>query len=239
MMMSENLKEKIIIALDFDDIDKAIDFVKSFDNKPVWFKIGLEFFCKFGLDGAMRVKNISGAKIFLDLKFHDISNTVKGAISSVMMLEPDMINFHISGGKKMMTEAALHIKKISQEKNIKCPLIIGVSILTSLDDNDIADVGYANNVENQVILMAKLAKECGLNGIVCSPHEVVKIKQECGDDFVTVVPGIQIEKRDDDQKRCKTFAEAVNDGADYAVIGRPIRLASNPQDTFNKLIKHV
>lgn len=238
-MNSEELKEKIIVALDFDCIEEAIKFIKSFDNRPIWFKVGLEFFCKFGLQGVQRIKDVSGSNIFLDLKFHDISNTVKGAISSVMSLEPDMINFHIAGGRKMMTEAVSHIKAISAEKNIKCPLIIGVSILTSLDDNDIAEVGYKNNVEDNVITMAKLGQSCGLDGIVCSPHEIVKIKDECGSDFVTVVPGIQIEMRDDDQKRCKTFKEAVNDGTNYAVIGRPIRLSENPQETFNKLINNV
>lgn len=225
-----NLKpsERILCALDTVDVDKASNLTEKLGEHVGGFKLGLEFFGANGPQGFKKVSNTS-ANIFLDLKLHDIPNTVAKAIHSLMPLKPAIMTIHTAGGPAMMAAAAKAATEASEHLQCKRPLIVGVTILTSLDDQDLNLIGYQDNISAQVARMAALAKENGLDGVVCSPHEISLIKNTCGKDFKLVVPGIRpAGSAKGDQKRVMTPNEAVKLGADYLVIGRPITQAENP-----------
>lgn len=229
----------IICALDTKDVAEAKKLALSIKNHVGMVKCGLEFFTKNGSDGIRQISQ-TGMDIFLDLKFHDIPNTVAQAIKSAVSLDVSIITVHSLGGKKMMQAAANAASEEALRLNKKKPLIVGVTILTSSDDTDLQEIGINRQVKNQVEILAKIAKESGLDGIVCSPHEIKAVKSLCGEDFITVVPGIRPNtSENNDQKRVLTPKEAITNGADYIVIGRPITQAENPQkiaeEIFNSL----
>lgn len=229
----------IICALDTKDVKEAQNLALSIKEQVGMIKCGLEFFTKNGSDGIRQIAQ-TGIEIFLDLKFHDIPNTVAEAVKSAVSLDVSIITVHSLGGKKMMQAAAIAAREESLRLNKKKPLIVGVTILTSSDDSDLQEIGINRQVTKQVEILAKLAKEAGLDGIVCSPHEIKAVKSICGADFITVVPGIRPESSENnDQKRVMTPKEAIANGADYIVIGRPITKSENPQkaaeEIFNSL----
>ncbi|MCL4151290.1 UNVERIFIED_CONTAM: hypothetical protein GTU68_005739 [Idotea baltica] len=208
--------ERILCALDTIDTQNACDLASTLGPHVGGVKLGLEFFGANGPQGFTEVSK-SHQNIFLDLKLHDIPNTVAKAVHSLMPLRPSIMTIHTAGGTAMMSAAA----KAANEA--------GVTILTSLDDEDLGRIGYQDNVCEQVITMATLAKESGLDGVVCSPHEITLIKNVCGQEFKLVVPGIRPSGSDTgDQKRVMTPKQAVDRGADYLVIGRPITQANDP-----------
>jgi orotidine-5'-phosphate decarboxylase len=222
------MKNTIICALDTKDTKRAKELALSIKDNVAMVKCGLEFFTKNGAEGIKEIAS-TGLDIFLDMKFHDIPNTVAEAIRSAVHLDVRIITIHTLGGKTMMEAAAKAARQESELTGKQKPLIIGVTVLTSMDDEELEGIGIKTNTANQVELLAKLAKESGLDGIVCSPHEIKKVKSVCGNDFITVVPGIRPLSSDkDDQKRVMTPKEAINNGADYIVIGRPITKAEKP-----------
>ncbi|EFA90617.1 orotidine-5'-phosphate decarboxylase [Peptoniphilus lacrimalis] len=225
----------LIIAMDFPSKEKADEFLINFKGQKLFLKIGMELFYKEGPQIVKEYKKL-GHKIFLDLKLHDIPNTVKSATKSLIDLDVDMINFHISGGFNMLKEANEVI--INSNKNI---IALGVTMLTSNDENIMhKEIKIDNNLSlNDVILSyANLAKNAGLQGIVCSALEVPKIKENLGENFVTVTPGIRPKSsQSDDQKRVVSPSDARNLGSDYIVVGRPITKSENSLDAYRKIKK--
>ncbi|MEZ5758172.1 MAG: orotidine-5'-phosphate decarboxylase [Emcibacteraceae bacterium] len=231
--------ERILCALDTISTDEAAKLASLLNPYVGGVKLGLEF---FGANGPQGFKDVAkeNSNIFLDLKLHDIPNTVAKAIHSLIPLKPKIMTIHTAGGPAMMAAAAKAADDAAKEVGCKRPLIVGVTILTSLDNQDLEAIGYKNKVAEQVLSLAKLAKENGLDGVVCSPHEISLIKNSCGKDFKLVVPGIRpAGSAKADQKRVMTPHEAVNLGADFLVIGRPITQASDPVQAAMAIAKEI
>lgn len=213
----------IICAIDTPDLSKAKKLAAELKPHVGAIKLGLEFFVANGAAGVREVA-ACGTPIFLDLKFHDIPNTVAGAIKSLAGLDVFMTTIHTNGSEPMMRAAADAAKTLSKK-----PLVVGVTVLTSMDEGDIKSIGVSGSVPDQVKRLATLAQKSRLDGVVCSAHEIALIREACGRDFVLVVPGIRPEGSDaGDQKRIMTPKEAMDAGATYLVIGRPITGAENP-----------
>jgi orotidine-5'-phosphate decarboxylase len=216
---------RIFVAIDTTDIDRAVALCRPLGGIVGGVKVGKEFFVAHGPQGARRVCEAAGLPLFLDLKFHDIPNTVAGAVRAALPLKPRIIDVHAAGGMAMMKAAAAAAAEAGAER----PLVIGVTVLTSLDDSDLAATGVAGPTAAQVVRLARLAQDSGLDGVVCSPQEITAIRAACGPDFKLVVPGIRpAGSAAGDQKRVLTPVEAVALGADVLVIGRPITAAAEP-----------
>ena len=228
------MNKKIIVALDLDNIKKAITLVKELKKEVYAFKIGHEFFYNFGINGYKKIYNIC-PKIFLDLKLHDIPNTVQKGLKAISKLNPIFTTIHLSGGDEM--------QKISVLKNNKKTYILGVTVLTSLDKKQTLKYYKEKNVSILVKKFAKYAKKNNLSGLVCSPLEINIIRKEVGEKMILVVPGIRPDKKSstikDDQKRTLTPKEAINLGADFLVIGRPIIESKNPLETIKKINQSI
>ena len=227
-------KKKIIIALDTIKISEALKLTKLIPDVGA-FKLGLEYFCANGPKGISKISE-TGIKIFLDLKFHDIPNTVAGAIKASLHMEPFMMTVHLSGGYNMLNRTMEEVKEYCSKKSLKKPLILGVSVLTSIDNSDLSSLGISGEVEDQVIRLAKLAENAQLDGLVCSAKELKAVKKETGKNLVLVTPGIRPTGGEvNDQKRIVTPAQAINDGANYLVIGRPITGAKDPKKALHNI----
>ena len=227
-------KKKIIVALDTIDISQALALTKLIPDVGA-FKLGLEYFCANGPEGINKISE-TGIKIFLDLKFHDIPNTVAGAIKASLNMEPYMMTVHLSGGYNMLHRTMEEVKEYCAKNSLKIPLILGVSVLTSIDDNDFTSLGLIGKVEDQVIRLAKLAKDAGLDGMVCSAKELKIVKKKMGQNLILVTPGIRPAGGImNDQKRITTPSQAISDGADFLVIGRPITEAIDPVQALNNI----
>ena len=227
-------KKKIIVALDTTDISQALALTKLIPDVGA-FKLGLEYFCANGPEGINKISE-TGIKIFLDLKFHDIPNTVAGAIKASLNMEPYMMTVHLSGGYNMLHRTMEEVKEYCAKNSLKIPLILGVSVLTSIDDNDFTSLGLIGKVEDQVIRLAKLAKDADLDGMVCSAKELKIVKKKMGQNLILVTPGIRPAGGImNDQKRITTPSQAVSDGADFLVIGRPITEAIDPVQALNNI----
>jgi len=221
-------RDRVLVAVDTPDLQKARSIVDGVRDHVGGIKLGMEFHNANGPDG---VRAIAGdTPLFLDLKYHDIPNTVAGAVrSAVAACRPRIINIHASGGPAMMRAAVVANREAAAAAGIAPPLLIAVTVLTSLDDGDLEAVGQAIPSGDQVRRLALLAREAGCDGVVCSPHEIGSLRAACGPDFTLVVPGIRpADAAEDDQKRKMTPPDAVAAGADYIVIGRPITQAPDP-----------
>lgn len=219
---------RIFCALDTKDQATALDLARRLGSTVGGMKLGLEFFNAQGPSG-VRALIAEGMPVFLDLKFHDIPNTVAGAVEAVTPLAPAFINVHAAGGGAMMRAAAEAASRTAQTAGVPRPLVLGVTVLTSLDQSDMSDIGVGRPVADQVVGLARLAQDNGLDGVVCSPFEIGAVRAACGPDFTLMVPGIRPAGADKgDQKRVMTPAEAVAQGADYLVIGRAITGADDP-----------
>ncbi len=217
----------IICALDTPDIPTARAIAGDVQPHVGAIKLGLEFFTAHGAAGVKQIAE-AGTPIFLDLKFHDIPNTVAKAVEATAGIDCFMMTIHTSGGAEMMRRAVSAARKLESESGKPRPKIVGVTLLTSLDETDVVDIGYGRSLAEQAKRLASLAQVCGLDGVVCSPFEIEGIRAACGDDFTLVVPGIRPAGADkQDQKRVMTPKEALDAGANYLVIGRPITGADN------------
>jgi orotidine-5'-phosphate decarboxylase len=222
------LQNPLICALDTTDVEEATGLASVVGAHVGAVKLGLEFFTANGAAGVATINKI-GVPIFLDLKFHDIPNTVARAIAATAGMNMFMMTVHTGGGIAMLRAAIEASDRVSQMTGKERPLIVGVTLLTSLDQNDVSMLGYQDDLQEQVLRLADLAQSAGLDGVVCSPYEITSLRKACGEDFTLVVPGIRLETdRRDDQKRVLTPREALSKGADYLVIGRPITQAMNP-----------
>lgn len=229
---------RTIIALDFSSREEVITFLKQFDE-PVYVKIGMELTYACGLDIVKEVKEM-GHKIFLDLKLHDIPNTVKGGMKNLAALGVDIVNCHCSGGIAMMKAAKEGLIAGTPEGK-EVPKLIGVTILTSTSREIMNnELGIEGEVLDTVVHYAKNAKEAGLDGVVCSVLEARAIHEACGDDFLTVTPGIRLAGNSvDDQKRVATPEFANEQGCDMIVVGRSITKAENPAETYRMIEKEI
>lgn len=232
-------KQGLIFALDAKGLNQAMEWVEKLHRYVDGFKIGAQFFCRWGTR-AVKLIQEAQSKVFLDLKFHDIPFTVEESAKEAAKMGVWMFNVHTLGGKEMMMRAKEGAQKGAQEARKEKPLVIGVTILTSLDDKDIKQLGFSWNLEDQVMRLAELAKKAGLDGVVASPREVAKIKKEFGKDFIIVCPGIRFEEnKKDDQKRTMGPKEAIEQGADYLVVGRPIVEAKDPVLKAKQILKEI
>lgn len=222
----------VIIALDFPNKKETLDFLKKFDE-PLWVKVGMELFYGCGPEIIKEIKKL-GHHIFLDLKLHDIPNTVKSAMANLAKLDIDMVNVHAKGGIKMMKEALSAFDGMEKK-----PCVIAVTELTSTSQEMLTnELLCSTTMEKMVIKHALNAKEAGLNGVVCSPLEVMAIKEACGRDFLTVTPGIRLKSNSvDDQVRITTPADARKLGTNFIVVGRPITRAENPVEAYKQIKK--
>ena len=224
----------VIIACDFKDKEETLNFLNKFENEKLYLKIGMELFYSEGPEIVKEIKK-RGHKIFLDLKLHDIPNTVEKAMKSLANLDVDMTNVHASGTIKMM-EAGL--KGLTKEDGTR-PLLIAVTQLTSTSQEVMEqDLLIKENIEDVVMHYAENSKKAGLDGVVCSPLEVQAVKRKCGKDFLTITPGIRFSTDSkDDQSRITTPAKAKELGSDYIVVGRTITKAENPQEVYRKCVE--
>lgn len=231
-----NPPSKIIIALDVPSQKEALSLIHQLKEAET-FKIGLKLFIAEGPFLVQAIRRL-GKNIFLDLKLHDIPNTVAGAVKMAARYEVSMLTLHASGGLEMMRWAAKAAKeeRLGQPK----PRLLAVTVLTSLGTEDLKKIGIKESVQRQVLRLAKLAKEAGLDGVVCSPQEISLIRQEMGSNFLIITPGIRPSwAPSHDQKRIMTPSLALKEGADYLVIGRPIIKASSPRQAFLKICQEL
>lgn len=224
----------VIIACDFKDKEETLNFLNNFEDEKLYLKIGMELFYSEGPEIVREIKK-RGHKIFLDLKLHDIPNTVEKAMKSLANLDVDMTNVHASGTIKMM-EAGL--RGLTKEDGTR-PLLIAVTQLTSTSQEVMEqDLLIKENIEDVVMHYAENSKKAGLDGVVCSPLEVQAVKRKCGKEFLTITPGIRFSTDSkDDQSRITTPAKAKELGSDYIVVGRSITKAENPQEAYRKCVE--
>lgn len=232
-------KEKLIVALDVDTKEKAAKLVKGLKNDVGIFKVGSELFTSCGPEIVETVKK-NGCGVFLDLKFYDIPNTVAKSAVAAARLGVLMFNVHALGGLDMMKKAQVSLADEAKRLKINKPKIIAVTILTSMDENSLKKIGLNDNMETQVLALARLAKEAGLDGVVASPSEVKAIRKAIGKDFLIVTPGVRPSwAATNDQKRVATPKEAIENGADFIVVGRPIIEAADPVEAARKILEEI
>jgi len=236
--MSESLEEKIIIALDVGSKPEGLALASELPGART-FKVGMELFTA---EGPALIQEFGrlGKRVFLDLKYHDIPNTVAGAVRSASRHGVFMLTIHTSGGGEMMAAAAAAAREEAARSGRSRPLLLGVTVLTSLKDAQLREIGCPDPVAGQVLRLAGLARTAGADGVVCSPHEIELIKKEFGREFLVVTPGIRPTwAAAQDQKRIMTPAEAIAKGADYLVIGRPVTGAPSPGEAFQKIVAEI
>ena len=223
------MRNPIIVALDVPKANEALELAEELGPFVGAFKIGKQLFVSEGPDVVRKLK-AKGAQIFLDLKFHDIPNTVAKAVQSAIDMGVDMLTVHTAGGSEMLVAAENASNEKAKILGIDSPLILGVTVLTSMDDANLEELGIQEGTQGQVVRLAKLAASSGLRGLVCSPQEIKLLREELGDEIQLITPGIRaVSNPADDQKRTMSPAEAIKLGASWLVIGRPITLAANPR----------
>ena len=237
------MRNPIIAALDVPDAKTALKLAAQIAPAVGAFKIGKELFVSAGPDIVRRVRD-TGAAVFLDLKFHDIPNTVARAVAAAVRLDVQMLTIHTSGGSEMMRAAEKSAHDTAKTLGLSAPLVLGVTVLTSMDSNALAEIGCETNVGHQVERLASLAANSGLRGLVCSPLEIADLREILPAEIQLVTPGIRTRlgeawagaEKADDQKRTLTPREAMAAGANWLVIGRPIYAAENPRDAAEKIL---
>lgn len=230
------LRGRLIVGLDVDTVAAAIQAVRRLADAVRCYKIGKQLFVHAGPDVVRRVQ-ASGAEVFLDLKFHDIPNTVAAAGVEAARLGVRIFNVHASGGLAMMLRTVADVDRVCRAERLRRPKIIAVTVLTSLEAADLKRVGVAGTVEAQVVRLARLARRAGLDGVVASPREVARIRRACGPDFLIVTPGVRPPGADvHDQKRVATPGAAIAAGAAYLVVGRPVLAAPDPIVAANDIV---
>ncbi len=233
------MRNPIIAALDVPSAEQALKLAEQVAPAVGAFKIGKELFVAAGPDIVRRVR-ATGANVFLDLKFHDIPNTVAKAVAAAVRLEVQMLTIHASGGGEMMRAAEKSVQDTAKNLGRPAPLVLGVTVLTSMDSNALTEIGCQSNVGHQVERLATLAVNSGLRGLVCSPLEITALRQILPPEIQLVTPGIRTgAEKADDQKRTLSAREAMQAGASWLVIGRPIYAAENPRAAAEKILESI
>jgi orotidine-5'-phosphate decarboxylase len=233
------MRNPIIAALDVPSAEQALKLAEQVAPVVGAFKIGSELFTSAGSDIVKKIRT-TGASVFLDLKFHDIPNTIAKAVASATRLDVQMLTIHTSGGLEMMRAAELSAQQTANQAGRNAPLVLGVTVLTSSDRRTLAEIGCAENVGAQVERLASLAVKAGLRGLVCSPLEIADLRKVLPADIQLVTPGIRTgAEKADDQKRTLTPREAIQAGANWLVIGRPIYAAENPRAAAEKILESI
>ena len=233
----KKVRNPIFCAVDTADLGVATTWAARIGDHVGGIKLGLEFISAHGPKGVAQVMKASDLPIFLDVKFHDIPNTVAGAVRAITAVKPFILNVHAGGGHDMMRAAADAASEAAYEHVVTRPLVIGVTVLTSLGDADLAEVGVDAAANDHALRLAVLAKESGLDGVVCSPREAARIRAECGPNFKLITPGVRPDwAATNDQKRIMTPEQAVAEGADYLVIGRPITASDDPAAAAQRIV---
>jgi orotidine-5'-phosphate decarboxylase len=226
-------KDRLAIALDFSDEREAIELVDRLDNTCQWFKVGMELYYAAGNRIVEKLRD-RGFNVFLDLKLHDIPNTVAGAVRSATRTGASLLTLHAGGGAAMMSAAAEAASAPGS------PRLLAVTVLTSMDASELAGVGISTSPADQVLRLAKLARKSGIDGMVCSPEEVASLRRETGSDTLLVVPGIRpAGSATDDQRRIATPTQAIADGASMLVVGRPITRAADPAAAAQSILQEI
>ncbi len=232
-------KDRIIFALDVGHFEDARRFVLLLKDRVGLFKVGKQLFTHAGPKVVEMIRQ-KGQRTFLDLKFHDIPNTVAKASQEATTLNVTMFDVHATGGLEMMKAAAQAARTTAKELGIQKPMVLAVTVLTSLDNEALQEVGMGSSVEEQVARLARLAEKGGLDGVVASPQEIQLIRRTCGENLVIVTPGVRpVDSVKDDQKRVMTPREALEAGADYLVIGRPIQHAKDPVEAAERIVEEI
>lgn len=233
------MRERLILALDVDDLERVKQVVRLLASEVGMFKVGKQLFTHAGPQAVKLIQGMGG-EVFLDLKFHDIPNTVAKAATEATRLGVKMFNVHASGSLEMMRLTVREISRVCRQESLRKPLMLAVTVLTSLNKSDLEKVGVDGEVEDQVIRLALLTKEAGMDGVVASPQEVAAIRVACGRRFVIVSPGVRPQKgKRNDQRRVMTAEEAIRAGADYIVVGRPVMEAKDPLSAVREIIAEM
>lgn len=227
-MSRAGARRRLVLPLDVDSLREADRLVRLLTGEVGIFKVGKQLFMHAGPDVVRRIHR-RGGEVFLDLKFHDIPQTVALAGVEAARLGVRIFNVHAAGGAEMMAMTAAAVRDVCRRERLRRPIMLAVTVLTSLADEDLRAVGVPDTAGRQVVRLARLAKKSGMDGVVASPREIGAIRRACGEDFVILTPGIR-QASDDrgDQKRVETPEAATRSGADYLVVGRPIRDAADP-----------
>ncbi len=231
--------DRLIVALDFPTLEQAKSCVLELGDAVSYYKVGMELYYAVGSE-IIRFLKSQNKQVFLDLKLQDIPNTVAHALTVLSGLGADMMNVHAVGGRKMMSEAVKAVHAAAEAAGKPAPKLIAVTILTSMDNEQFADLNYKNTIAEQVIALAKLAKEAGIDGVVASPQEASAIREACGKDFLIVTPGVRPAGASlDDQSRVATPAGAFKNGSSHIVVGRPITKAENRQAAAAAIVEEI
>lgn len=237
--LRERARERLIFALDVSTAREAAVLVRALRGSVGMFKVGKQLFLREGPRILSQVRE-KGGEVFLDLKFHDIPQTVARASVEATRLGVAMFNLHASGSTTMMREAVRQVRRVCRTEHLRRPRMLAVTVLTSLSASDLQTIGVATPIEDQVLRLAVLASEAGMDGVVASPHEIRAIRSACGPRFLIVTPGIRRDEDErGDQTRVSGPAEAVAAGADYVVVGRPIRDADDPKAEAEHIVDEI
>ncbi|WP_281253734.1 Orotidine 5'-phosphate decarboxylase [Sporomusa silvacetica DSM 10669] len=235
----EQVRNRLIVALDFASMAEVRELVESLGDAVSYYKVGMQLFYGVGMECLTYLRE-KGKDVFLDLKMHDIPNTVAQGAASLTRLGVAMINVQASGGPAMMRAAAEQVAETAASLNIPRPKLIAVTVLTSMNDTEWAALRSATSISEQVVHLAKLAQDAGLDGVVASPQEAEQIRKVCGEDFAIVTPGVRPQGSAlNDQSRVATPVDALQAGAHYLVIGRPITKAENPRAAALSILEEM
>lgn len=234
-----SMRDRLILALDVDDLDSVKTLVKLLSGEVGMFKVGKQLFTHAGPSGVKLIQELGG-EVFLDLKFHDIPNTVAKAATVATRLGVKMFNVHASGSLEMMRLTVREVNRVCRQEALRQPIMLAVTVLTSLNKSDLEKVGVDREVADQVVRLALLSQESGMDGVVAAPNEVAGIRKACGHRFIIVSPGIRPQKvKRNDQKRIMTPEEAVRAKVDYIVVGRPILEAKDPLKAAQDIVTEM
>ena len=234
-------RDHLIFALDIGEgMEEALFWVARLRDHVGQFKVGKESFTRYGPEIVHRIM-ACGGRVFLDLKFHDIPNTVARAAEGAVEMGVSMFNVHAMGGKKRMEESVTAARRKAEALAQSMPLVLAVTVLTSLSDDDLKTIGFTRSTGEVVLALSKMAQDAGMTGVVASAQDVPAIRRACGRDFVIVTPGIRgaLKVQKDDQKRTLAPGEAIRKGADYLVVGRPIRTADDPVLAAEEILREI
>ncbi|MFI5395358.1 MAG: orotidine-5'-phosphate decarboxylase [Candidatus Binatia bacterium] len=235
-MRQGGMRARLIFALDVGSVTEALDYVDALAREVGMFKVGKQLFLHAGPQIVQLIRE-RGSEVFLDLKFHDIPRTVAKAAGEATRMGVRMFDVHASGSLEMMKRTVAEVSKVCRSQGLRRPKVLAVTVLTSLSREDLKRVGVASGIENQVVRLARLAKEAGMDGVVASPHEIAPIRKECGRGFLIVTPGVRLRGGTwEDQKRVTTPETAIRAGADYLVVGQPIREAADPVAAAREIV---